>query len=83
MTTILRISDIETKDLLFFDADFKEKCFNFCSQRDIDFLPSLDDVTQIYVRDETTSDFKVEFLSEQRKINGFQRAFDLQVLNAL
>jgi len=82
MTKILRISDIETKDMLFFDAEFKEKCFKFCSQRDIEFLPSLDDSTKIYVRDEKNHDFKVETVSEQRKINGFQRAFDLQVLNA-
>jgi hypothetical protein len=82
MSKILRISDIETKDLLFFDAELKEKCFKFCVQRDIEFLPALEDATQIYVRDDAVQDFKVESISEPRKINGFQRAFDLQVLNA-
>ena len=82
MNKILRISDIETKDILFFDAEFQEKCFKFCSQRDIEFLPSLDDSTQIYVRDDNTQDFKREPISEQRKMDGFQRAFDSQVLDA-
>lgn len=82
MSKIIRISDIETKDLLFFDSEFKEKCFKFCAQRDIEFLPSLDDATKIYVRDDTIQDFKIESINEQRKMDGFQIAFDLQVLNA-
>lgn len=82
MNKILRISDIETKDILFFDAEFQEKCFRFCLQRDIEFLPSVDDSTQIYVRDDNTQDFKVELISEHRKTDGFQRAFESQVLNA-
>jgi len=82
MTKILRISDIETKDMLFFDAEFKEQCFKFCLQRDIEFLPSLDDSTQMYVRDDNARDFKVELISEQRKMDGFQIAFDSRVLNA-
>jgi predicted NACHT family NTPase len=63
MTKLLRIADIETKEVLFFDAEFREKCFKFCTQRDIEFLPSLDDPSHIYVRDDTAEKFKVEVLS--------------------
>ena len=82
MKKILKISDIETKEIIFFEPEFKGKCFEFCKQRGIEFLPSLDNSEKIYIRDDDALEFKVETISEDRKIDGFKRAFSSQVLNA-
>jgi hypothetical protein len=81
MKKILKISDIETKEILFFDSELKERCFEFCEKRGIEFLPSLDNSEEIYIRDDIDK-FKVESISKERQIDGFQRVFSSQVLNA-
>ena len=81
MNTVLRIADIETKEILFYDAEFEEKCFNFCKQRDIEFLPSLDNPSETYVRDDIADGFKLETINQERKIDGTQNAFHSMVLD--
>lgn len=80
MTRILRIADIQTSEVLYFDPEFKERCYEFCKKRNIDFLPSLDDATQIYVRDDERTDFRKKTVDATQTIDGFRRAFDLTVL---
>ena len=80
MTRILRIADIQTSDVLYFDPRFREKCYEFCKKRNIDFLPSLDDTTQIYVRDDGQADFHMRTVDAAQIIDGFRRAFDPAIL---
>lgn len=80
MIGALQISDIATKKILFFDPEFKERCFKFCKKRDIEFLPSLDNPSEIYVREDSSEGFRVETINQDRKVNGFQKAFHPKVL---
>jgi hypothetical protein len=80
MVRILRIADIQTSDVLYFDPGFREKCYEFCKKRNIDFLPSLDDTKQIYVRDDEQADFHVRTVDSAQTIDGSRRAFDLAIL---
>ncbi|MFC1879096.1 hypothetical protein ACFLZW_04215 [Chloroflexota bacterium] len=47
------IENIQTRNLLYYDPDFKDVCFNFCQERDIDCLPSLGDPMVFYRKTET------------------------------
>ncbi len=80
MTRVLRIADIQTRDVLYFDPEFRERCYEFCKRRDIDFLPSLEDTRQIYARDDERADFHLRTVDEAQTIDGFRRAFDPTVL---
>ena len=80
MTRILRIADIQTSEVLYFDPEFREKCYEFCKKRNIEFLPSLEDTKQIYVRDDERADFHMRTVDEAQTIDGFRRAFDPTVL---
>ncbi|MEZ4514754.1 MAG: hypothetical protein R3C62_23015 [Chloroflexota bacterium] len=81
MPDFLRIADIATTKTLFFDPDFEERCFAFCKQRDIEFLPSLENPSEIYVRDDSAKSFRVEKIDQQQKIVGYQNAFQPKVLD--
>ena len=82
MGKTLRISDIQTDDILFFDPSYRQECYSFCEQRDIDCLPSLDDPSQVYVRRDQGKDFIAENIGPKRKIDGRQHAFRPEVLAA-
>lgn len=45
--------NVQTSNLLYYDPDFKDDCFNFCQKRDIDCLPALDDPMKFYRKTET------------------------------
>lgn len=80
MTDTLRIADIQTRQVLYFDPKFRERCYEFCKKRDIDLLPSLDDATQIYVRDDGRADFQTKTVDAARIIEGSRKAFDPAVM---
>jgi hypothetical protein len=68
MTTgkILRMADIQTSDILFYDPEFKKQCYDFCTERNIDCLPALDDSKKIYFRNEATLGFIGNTLTKDR-----------------
>jgi hypothetical protein len=81
MINPLIISDIATTEILFFDETFKDKCFRFCKQRDIDFLPSLDSPSEIYVRDDEDTDFKIKKITPDQIIYSDQKVFQQKILD--
>ena len=82
MTNILRISDIENKDILYYDAELQTHCYRVCQQRDILYLPSLDEPEQVYVRDDRTQAFIPQPIIANMKVDGSQPAFCTPVSNA-
>ena len=84
MERIIRISDIQTTDLLFFDPKFdammKDQSFKFCRDRDIDCLPALNDVNKVYIRDEKSLSFREEEVTADRKLDGNSNIFDKHLL---
>ena len=58
-----RVADIQTSDLIYYDLDLKDQCFEFCEKRDFDFLPACDH-RRLYRRNE--ADFKASPLSDNR-----------------
>ena len=61
----LRVADIETSELLYYDKVHEESCYQFCEKRDIDYLPSVDDPSKFYQREDSVRGFvKTDMLSE-------------------
>ena len=54
----VRLSEIQTTDLIYYDPEFHEDCLKFCEKRDIDYLPSLVDETKFYAKSGDTFDEK-------------------------
>lgn len=82
MERILRISDIVTTEVLFYDVEFVEKCYEFCKLRDIQILPSLEDQTKIYIRDDNSKNFIEDEICEDWKVESFTNAFNPIILDA-
>lgn len=79
---MLYISDIQIKEIIFFDKDYSKECFDFCNKRDIDFLPSPDDSNKIWRKGANAHDFKLIVIPDAAKINGNKKAFDREVVEA-
>jgi hypothetical protein len=76
----LTIADIQTSDLLYYDPDLKEKCYQFCKDRDIDCLPSVDDPKTVYLRDDIKRNFQPAPATKDRSVNGETSIFDPDML---
>ena len=63
----LQINDIMTKDILYYDSDFKIESYEFCINNDINFLPSYTNKLKIYVRDDELKYFKKKDISGMTK----------------
>jgi hypothetical protein len=74
----VRISEIQTTDLIFYDPDFKDICFQFCQQRDIDCLPALTDPRKFFQRNSTGFDEKE--IPPKRIVDGQMSVFDPSIL---
>lgn len=72
------LEDIQTSDLLYYDPDFKEVCFRFCQERDIDCLPALDDPLKYYRKVE--SGFTEEIVTPERMVDGGTFIFEQSLL---
>lgn len=83
MASKLRISDIQTEDVLYYDEGLRNQCYEFCRQRDIDCLPSQDNAGQIYIRNDGTGAFEIAPVTEYRKIDGTHGAFRVATFEAL
>lgn len=77
---MLHISDIQTKEIFFFDEAYRKECFDFCNKRNIDFLPSLYDSNEIWHK--VGDGFKSTIITEKAKINGNTKAFDEKIVEA-
>jgi hypothetical protein len=77
---ILRFSDIQTSEVLFYDEAVKDRCFKICTERNIDCLPVLEEPRTLYYRDEVLQKFRPENLSENGRVSADANLFDAQVL---
>jgi len=77
----LTFSDIQTRDLLYYDPSLQELCYSFCSTRDIDCLPSLEDPKKIYVRNDADQSFNEESVESERVVSGSLNIFEPNVIN--
>lgn len=81
--TKLSISNIQTTDLLYYDPAFGDQGYQFCRDRDIDCLPSLEDPTRFYRRDDQTQNFRPEKLTPERCVSSRRSIFHPELLNQL
>lgn len=65
--TPITFSDIQTSDLVYFDASIRDKCLQFCKDRDIDCLPSIIDPMKFYRKTET--DFVEESVKPEMMVD--------------
>ncbi len=70
--------DIMTSEIVFFDASFEKDCIQFCKERNITFIPSLEFFDRCY---ELTDDdkFQEEKIEESQKVNIGENVFDKSV----
>jgi hypothetical protein len=66
---MLSFKDIQTENVLYFDTDWKDDCYTFCLDHNIDQLPSIEDPTKIYIRDEQIQTFRVETIKPERMVD--------------
>ena len=71
-----KISDIQTSTLLYYDPEFHEECLQFCVQRDIDYLPSLDDPRCAYHRNDNMDGFTEVQIGYRQKVDDQVPIFD-------
>jgi hypothetical protein len=76
----LRIADIQTSDILFYDDGQKDRCYKVCAERNIDCLPALDEPRTLYSRDDALQKFRSERLGDERKLGPEVNIFDSAVL---
>lgn len=81
--TRLVIKNIQTTELLYFDPAFVDQGYQFCRDRDIDCLPSLDDLTHFYRRDDQVRKFRAEKLTPERCISSNRAIFHPALLKQL
>jgi len=62
------IQNIMTTDILYYDSEFKNQCYEFCVKRNIDCLPSIIKPDQFYLRQDKFKNFKRQTISEYRVI---------------
>jgi hypothetical protein len=53
----MKIAELMTTDLLYFDPDARDRCAAFCRRRRIDLLPDLDDSQWVHQLDEASGGF--------------------------
>lgn len=75
------ISDIQTSTLLYYDCEFAEQCFQFCLQRDIDYLPSIDDPSSAYHLNKSPRGFTEVEIDSAQKVDGQVRIFHPALLD--
>ncbi len=74
------ISDIQTREILFYDPAFEKESYAFCKDRNIDCLPSLDDPFAIFLRDDQKQTFREKRIDESRRISGAIPIFRSELL---
>jgi len=70
---MIKIRDIMTKDITYYDEDFEGRLKEYCIRKDISFLPDLDQKNTFFVKGDS---FKSCEINERLKIYSDQYAFD-------
>lgn len=70
----LAIGTIRAEPVLYYDPDFADQCYEFCTKRDLDALPGVDGASQIWIRQE--SGFLSEDMPTGRLVTGDLDCFD-------
>jgi hypothetical protein len=73
----IRIVDIQTTDIIYYDEEYKDQCSIFCKERDIDCLPGLNDPYSYYTKISHSTEFQRNQISDENKIDGQTHLFDL------
>ncbi len=76
----LQIADIQETEILYYDPQHADTCLQFCERRDIDCLPSLDDVATVYTRDAAKRCFTRERVDPERLVDPSDLIFSSHVL---
>lgn len=71
----LRIADIQTTELLYYDPDYAEKGYQFCKDRNIDCLPAIGGEGEFYLRNDETKGFDREPMGPERQLAGSTYVF--------
>lgn len=71
----LIIADIQTTNLLFYDPAYGKQGYKFCHDRDIDCLPSIDNPSFLYYRNDETQDFEPVDFTEERCVSAHRFVF--------
>jgi hypothetical protein len=72
--TSITFHEIQTSELLYYDADIRAQCLRFCQDRDIDCLPSLNNPMKLFRRIETG--FIEEDITPEKTVGGNEFIFD-------
>lgn len=75
------IADIQTRELLYFDEQLKDECYEFCKNRDIDCLPSFDNSSKFYQRNDEKNSFDLLDIGDDRRIEGSTFIFRSDLLD--
>ena len=75
----IRFLDIQTTDLVYYDDDFRDVCFRFCQQRDIDCIPCLTNPKTFFRR--TDEGFQEEDITPARLVDSQARIFEPAMLD--
>ena len=76
----LRIADIQTTEILYYDPQHADTCVQFCTRRKIDCLPSLDDVAIVYTLDAANRCFMRGRVDPERIVDPSDLLFSSHVL---
>lgn len=64
-----RLADVQTRELLYFDAAFVTDFYQFCRKRDIDCLPAVSNRDTFHRRNDDTQAFDRELLTDDRRLD--------------
>ena len=70
------IQNIMTTDILYYDSEFKNQCYEFCVKRNIDCLPSIIKQDKFYLRQDKFKNFKRQTISDDRVIAQSENIFN-------
>ena len=76
------IKDVMTSEVLFYDEEFEEDCKKYCKERDITYLPSVNDPNNI-VYTLVNDEFEKQTLKESQKIFPEIEIFDKGLLEKI
>jgi hypothetical protein len=74
------IADIQTTELIYYDADYLAECYSFCEERDIDCLPAVDDPDAYYQRNDDSQSFDKRTITPDRRLDANMYVFKPDLL---
>lgn len=75
------IADVQTRELLYYDKQFKKECYEFCVLREIDCLPAIGDNSKFHRRNDEIQGFDELEISDDRRTEGSTFIFRPDILN--